>query len=346
MFDQQAFTEAVSIAAAAIAQAGIAGSQGGPSNLQRFRAHHPPTFTRGGDPMVADHWFMQIENVLEAMEITSDMTRIRLAAFQLEGEAQVWWRWARTSSDLEVMTWAEFQELFMGKYFPETERHAKAQEFLELKQGATTVMDYVARFTELARFADDYVATDLAKVRRFENGLKLSIRARIVGLRLQDMDSMVGTALTIEREIEDARSTRDVSVSSKRKDSQSSSSSGKRQRASSSRGSQSRSHPGQGQMRVASQAGQMVCYHCQQPGHMRRDCPQRQGSQGFRTAQSQSVAGQERIQYVPPQRGTGQRGQSQFQGATRAPHISQAGSRGQSMGRGRGRGPQAGTSGV
>ena len=47
-----------------------------------------------------------------------------------------------------------------------------------------TVMDYVARFTELARFADDYVATHLAKVRRFENGLKLSIRARIVGLRL------------------------------------------------------------------------------------------------------------------------------------------------------------------
>ena len=88
----------------------------------------------------------------------------------------------------------------MGKYFLETARHAKAQDFLKLKQGAMTVMDYVARFTELARFADDYVATDLSKVRRFENGLKLSIRGRIVGLRLRDMDSMVETALTIERE--------------------------------------------------------------------------------------------------------------------------------------------------
>ena len=184
--------------------------------------------------MVADHWFMQIENVLEAMEITSDATQIRLAAFQLEGEAQVFWKWARTSRDLEVMTWAEFQELFMGKYFPEI---AKAQEFLKLKQGAMTVMDYVTRFTKLARFTDDYVATNLAKVRRFENRLKLSIRARIVVLRLQDMDSMVGTTLTIEREIEDARSTRDSGASSKNKDNQSSSSSEKRQRASSSRGS-------------------------------------------------------------------------------------------------------------
>ena len=184
VFDQQAFTKAVGVAAAAIARASVANSQGGPNNLHRFRAHHPPTFTGGGDPMVADHWFIQIENVLEAMEITSDTTRVRLAAFQPEGEAWVWWRWVRTSRDLEVMTWAEFQDLFMGKYFLETARHAKAQEFLELKQGAMTVMDYVARFTELARFMDDYVATDVAKVRRFENGLRLSIRARIVGLRL------------------------------------------------------------------------------------------------------------------------------------------------------------------
>ena len=233
VFDQQAFVEAVGIAAAAVAQASVAGSQEGPSNLQRFRSHHPPTFTGGGDPMVSDHWFMQIENILEAMEITSNTTRIRLAAFQLEGEARVWWRWVRTSRDLEVMTWAEFQELFMGKYFPETTRHAKAQEFLELKQGATTVMDYVARFIELARFADDYVATDLARVRIFENGLKLSIRGRIVGLRLRDMDSMVGTTLTIEREIEDARSTWDAGVGSKRED-QPSSSSGKRQKTSAS----------------------------------------------------------------------------------------------------------------
>ena len=41
------------------------------------------------------------------------------------------------------------------------------------------VLEYVARFTELARFADDYVATNLEKVRRFEDGLRLSIRARL-----------------------------------------------------------------------------------------------------------------------------------------------------------------------
>ena len=154
-----------------------------------------------------------------------------------------------------------------------------------------TVIEYVARFTELAHFDDDYVSMDMAKVRRFENGLKLSIWGKIVGLRLQDMDFMVRTALTIDREIEDARSTRDAGVSSKRKKSQSSSSSGKKQRASSSREFHSRGHPGQGRIRVTCQAGKMVYYHCQQLSHMRRDYPQRQRSQGFRTTQSQSAVG-------------------------------------------------------
>ena len=69
--------------------------------------------------------------------------------------------------------------------------------------------------------------------RRFENGLKLSIRDGIVGLRLRDMDSMVGTVLTIERVIEDTWNTRDTGVGSKRED-HLCSSSGKRQKTSAS----------------------------------------------------------------------------------------------------------------
>ena len=72
----------------AIAQAGAVGGQGGQNNLQRFMAHHPPAFRGGGDPKVVDHWFRQVERVLEAMEITSDVTKIRLATFQQEGESQ------------------------------------------------------------------------------------------------------------------------------------------------------------------------------------------------------------------------------------------------------------------
>ena len=69
--------------------------------------------------------------------------------------------------------------------------------------------------------------------RRLENGQKFSIRGRIVGFRLRNMDSMVGTTLTIEREIEDTWNTRYIGVGSKRED-QLSPSSEKRQKTSAS----------------------------------------------------------------------------------------------------------------
>ena len=62
------------------------------------------------------------------------------------------------------------------------------------------MFEYVAKFTELARFRDDHVATDMAKVQKFEDDLKLSNRGKIVGFLLQDMDSMARTAMALERE--------------------------------------------------------------------------------------------------------------------------------------------------
>ena len=120
---------------------------------------------------------------------------------------------------------------------------------------------------------------------------------------------MVGTTLTIEREIEDARSTRDAGVGSKRED-QPSSSSGKRQNTSASHEFQD-----QGQD-WARETG----------------LPQRQVSQDFGTTQSQLVVEHESIRLIPPRSSTGQRNRFQFRGAIQALSAAQRGQRGQSVG--------------
>ena len=56
-FYQEAFIEAMGTTIATSIQDDAAISQGSASNLKRFKEHHPPTFTGGGDLMVADHWF-------------------------------------------------------------------------------------------------------------------------------------------------------------------------------------------------------------------------------------------------------------------------------------------------
>ena len=139
------------------------------------------------------------------------------------------------------------------------------------------------------------------------------------------MDSGVRTTMTTKGEVDVTRGIQDMGAGTKRKGDQPSSSSRKKLRASSSRGFQSHDHSGRRRVKVARQDGPMVCYHCQQPRHMKRDCPQRQGSQGFGTAQSQSAIGPERTQFVPPPPSMGQGNQDQFQGAVPTLSTSQTG---------------------
>ena len=141
--------------------------------------------------------------------------------------------------------------LLMSKFFLASARHDQAWEFLELRQRVMTVLEYVAKFTELARFADDYMATYIDKVKKFEDGLKLSIWGKIVALLLQYMDSMVRTTMTIEREIDDAKSIQDANVNGKRKENQFSSGSGKKRKTSSPRDVQDRATAIRAKVRIS-----------------------------------------------------------------------------------------------
>ena len=89
------------------------------------------------------------------------------------------------------------------------------------------------------------------------------------------MDSKVRTTMTIEGEVDVMRGIQDMGAGTKRKEDSSSSNLGKKQKTSISHGPQrqGQGYQDQDQNETFSQAGQMMCYFCRQPGHFRRDCP-------------------------------------------------------------------------
>ena len=62
------------------------------------------------------------------------------------------------------MTWQEFTAAFREYYIPIGVLNRKLTEFLDLKQGSMTVMDYVNKFNHLALYVGTDVDTDENKM--------------------------------------------------------------------------------------------------------------------------------------------------------------------------------------
>ncbi|XP_058216793.1 uncharacterized protein LOC131327666 [Rhododendron vialii] len=137
--------------------------------------------------------------ILRTLGITQDGDRVALITYQLKGEAHYWWDLMEATHVIATMTFAEFETLFLDKYFPTPLRLAKEQEFLNLKQGTMTVTQYAAKFEELSRYAQTAVATEDKKARRFEWGLTTARRA-VVAQAFPTYSGVVKCALRLESE--------------------------------------------------------------------------------------------------------------------------------------------------
>ncbi|XP_058202902.1 uncharacterized protein LOC131317362 [Rhododendron vialii] len=266
--------------------------------MREFSRRNPPVFDgTSSDPLVADHWLAQIRKLFRALNITEDTIRVGIMAVQLVGEAGEWWesvlesrkdarRAAKIAAqviepDVENLTWAEFETLFEDQYFPETSRENLREQFEKLEQGNMTVSEYVQKFQSLSRFAPELVATEERKCRRFEKGLHNTVRRIVMVQRKMKFSEVVECARSIEIPKEAQRNTRAweprQSMGSLSSSSGSFGSQGrKRQREPSQQPSNQPSFkvPSSLGTRGASPRPPTVCYKCNQPGHIRAQCPQ------------------------------------------------------------------------
>ena len=69
------------------------------------------------------------------------------------GEADHWWESVKRKRDISALTWGEFDQIFQNKYFSKSVRDKIKADFLALRLGSTTVVEYERRFTELSRYS-------------------------------------------------------------------------------------------------------------------------------------------------------------------------------------------------
>jgi hypothetical protein len=74
----------------------------------------------------------------------------------------------------------------------------KQEEFMRLKQGGDTVMQYLNKFNHLSPYAIDQVNTDLKKKNCFMRGLNDRLQRKMATCLDLSYNRAIGTALVVE----------------------------------------------------------------------------------------------------------------------------------------------------
>jgi hypothetical protein len=94
------------------------------------------------------------------------------AAQQLRGPAGTWWaNFIAIQPEGHLITWVEFKQVFREHYIPDGILQMKLEEFVRLKQGGDSVIQYLAKFNHLSQYAIEQVNKDLKKQNYFMRGL-------------------------------------------------------------------------------------------------------------------------------------------------------------------------------
>ena len=135
------------------------------------------------DPITVETWLKAIETTFLSMNCPLEY-QVHCGTYMLKGGAHFWWKGAQRiiAPQGETITWCQFKEAYLCKYYPITARMKMRATFLMLKQGDKSVEEYDQEFNRLARFSFAYVSTEELKVERFIAGLREDLKWHVAAL--------------------------------------------------------------------------------------------------------------------------------------------------------------------
>jgi hypothetical protein len=163
-----------------------------------FSETRPPLFVKAEEPLEDDEWVRVMEQKYGLIRCT-EIHKPLFAAQQLRGPARTWW--ANFSAIQPVghqVTWEEFKLAFREHYVPEGVLQMKLEEFICLKQGGDSMMQYLNKFNHLSQYAIDQVDTDLKKKNCFMRGLNDRLQRKMATCLDLTYSRSVSTTLSVE----------------------------------------------------------------------------------------------------------------------------------------------------
>nr|ABA98065.2 retrotransposon protein, putative, Ty3-gypsy subclass [Oryza sativa Japonica Group] len=170
----------------------------GPRQLTDFLRSRPPEFSQTVEPVEADDWLKDVDRKLNLVQCTP-VEKTLYASHKLRGPAADWWEnYCNAHPEPTNIAWDEFATAFRAAHVPESTIDMKKEEFNRLKQGNSSVNEYLSQFNKLAQHAPEEVDTDKKKIRKFLKGIAVGMRLQLLAHVFPTFQHMINKALLLE----------------------------------------------------------------------------------------------------------------------------------------------------
>ncbi|GKA67201.1 putative reverse transcriptase domain-containing protein [Tanacetum coccineum] len=146
-------------------------------------------------------WFERTKSVFLCSNYTKDC-KLEFATGTLTEEALSWWNSFTQPIGIEEaykITWSEFKQLLIKKYYPQTEIKKMEDEFYNLTVKGNDLKTYIRRFQKLAVLCPTMVPNSEKLMEVFIGGLPRSIKGNVTASKPQTLEE----AITITRRLMD-----------------------------------------------------------------------------------------------------------------------------------------------
>ncbi|KAE8784314.1 hypothetical protein D1007_42134 [Hordeum vulgare] len=168
------------------------------STLSEFMRNSPPTFNENAEPLDANEWIRTIEGLFALVNCNEHSEMVLYASHCLGGTARSWWDGFKVMQGDRVITWDDFKQGFRTAHVPSWIMDIKKREFRALKQGSSSIKEYLHKFNLLSSNAPQDVNSEAAEIERFMKGLQQALQYQLVLCDRRTFFDQVNKALMLE----------------------------------------------------------------------------------------------------------------------------------------------------
>ena len=109
-------------------------------------------------------WLRSCERIFKGQNLNDEQKRL-LASWQLQGAAAIWWDAQMANVSENDFSWGKFKEEFEAQFLPTAGKTRMYRDFIDLKQGNMSIVEYENKFNALSCFGPDLINTSSKRTR-------------------------------------------------------------------------------------------------------------------------------------------------------------------------------------